>query len=196
MISTTLPNEITHTIRNNYLGYQVGSDSSTSNRIGTTLEYKQTYFVYMGMAGIPSENAIINYAHDTQRLTGQSWAEVGVFRGNFALGGTASLTKLGVVDIQAWLDHPDNTDNTVTRRGIPITLNPPARQGDHLWIGYGISGATMPLLHTPPHINPAFPGTIQTISPSVKPSDLTGPFATIGLTNTAFRPVTFKLTIY
>lgn len=195
MISTTITNESTHSINNHYIGYQVGSDDATTNRTGTTDDYKQTYFVYMGMAGIPSKNALVNFSLDTTAITGQSWAEIGIFRGNFALGGTASLVRLGVTDVQDQLSYV--SINTLQgSKNIPISLNPSVRPGDNLWIGYGISASTMPILHSSPHVNPAFPGTIQTVSPSTRPSQLTGPFGTTGLTNSGFRPVVFKLTIY
>ena len=195
MISTTVTNESTHTIVNNYTGYLVGSDSSTNNRNGNTLEYKQTYFVYMGMAGIPSDKAIINFAHDATSITGASWAEIGIFRGNFALGGTASLTNLGATGIEEYLINSGTATVGGSIKNVAVTMNPAVRQGDHIWVGYGISASTMPSLHTSPHTNPAFPGTVQMVS-NVMPSNLTGPFATTGLTNSAFRPVIFKLTIY
>ena len=168
---------------------------------GTTpsaTDAKNTYFNYMGVAGIPARYAdiMVRMNNASNVLAGTvSWAEFGIFSGRFSFMGNATLTKLGVVDASKHLYYTSGQFDGAQQKDqktITVPLDIPIRPGDWIWFGYGISASTMPQFDgigsasssRGGHMNSVFLGTSQALS-AVKPSTLTGPFSTSGLTNTA-----------
>ena len=157
---------------------------------------KNTMFVYMGTAGIPAKNAdIIFHPTNTSTMSGTvSWAEMGIFTGNFSLLGTASLTKRGVADVQYLLYRNATVASSLDNiKKVTLSLDPPIRPGENIWFSHGISAQVMPTFISclqaanGGHINNMNLGAVQLLN-NRRPSTLTGPFTTTGLTNSAMSP--------
>lgn len=211
----TVSEEVLGVIQNTFICPFALIDSSqdASNSTSTGNDGKNTIFVYMGTAGIPAQNARLRFLLNgtvlggSVQLLSNSWAQMGVFRGTFSLMGTASLTKLGVVDIEPLLFNSNAPQsgagaNPGEVKSITVPLDPPIRPGDDIWYGYGISASSMPnfvaLTNNGGSNHNAMTGIVQQMVPPVKPSTLTGPFTTAGMTSTATsrRPICVVMNIY
>lgn len=178
-------------------------------RTSTGNDGKNTVFVYVGTSGIPAKNASIRFLMQGTTISGAiSWAEMGIFRGTFSLLGNASLTKLGVASIEPLLYSSNAFQGGAgsaagDAKSINISLDPPIRPGDDIWYGYGISAGTMPnfvrTLNPGGSQNDISTGIVQLMVPATKPSNLTGPFTTTGVTANSFinsGPIFAYVTIY
>ena len=161
-----------------------GTSSSVTYRSPTTADGKQPYFYYMGIAGMNSENAEVQYIVDTGTAVSISWAEVGIFRGDFTLGGGASLTRLGYTDISAQVYGVGT--GIANRKKVNVTVDPPIKVGDQLWVAVGMSASTMCQFHGYARPDETRSGVFQTIVAGGRPSTLSVPVTTTVVTDPAF----------
>lgn len=161
-----------------------GTTSSTTYRSPTTADGKQPYFYYMGIAGINSENAEVQYIVDTGNAVSISWAEIGIFRGDFTLGGGASLTRLGYTDISTQIFSVGT--GIANRKKINVALDQSIKVGDQLWVAVGLSASTMGQFHGYGRADEIQSGVFQTITTGGRPSTLSVPVTTTVVTNPAF----------
>jgi len=161
-----------------------GTTSSTTYRSPTTADGKQPYFYYMGIAGINSENAEVQYIVDAGLALTISWAEVGIFRGDFTLGGGASLTRLGYTDISAQVYGVGT--GIANRKKVNVALDQSIKVGDPIWVAVGMSASTMCQFHGYGRADEIQSGVFQTITTGGRPSTLSVPVTTTVVTNPAF----------
>lgn len=181
-----VPHDIINNTTNNFFSSAVfnGTSSSATYRSPTTAEGKQPYFYYMGVAGINSENAEVQYIVDTGNAVSISWAEIGIFRGDFTLGGGASLTRLGYTDISTQIFSVGT--GIANRKKINVALDQPIKVGDQLWVAVGLSASTMGQFHGYGRADEIQSGVFQTITTGGRPSTLSVPVTTTVVTNPAF----------
>jgi hypothetical protein len=195
MQNFSIPSENTSTLRNTFChAGQCGNN--TGYTTNTNAADKNTYFKYMGMAGIPAKTAYIKVGHQSAAPASIGWIEYGVFRGSFTPGpsGSATLRNLGTVDAQNIILNPGTAYST--SKTIIVPLDPPVRPGDHLWIGWGVSAGTMPVFYADSKVDILQAGTLQTTGSRPSLLGTAGSFTTSPpVYNSSYFPPLFTMDI-
>lgn len=94
-----------------------------------------SYAFCVGVSPKTSSSININYRVGTAAVGAATWGEVGIFKGDLNLNGSATLTRLGFTDVSGVV-------NSTGIKNTNVALSTAVQPGDKVWLAFGGQFAT------------------------------------------------------